>query len=122
MSTAVIAALFDQWNTALQSGDAEQVAALYAPDSVLLPTMSNTVRHNRIDIAEYFTHFCAKKPVGKIDQSHIRIYDKIAIHAGVYSFICADGTAFQARFSFVYHLDKEQWLIVEHHSSYMPEG
>ena len=35
--------LFDIWNAALQTGDSETVADLYAEDSVLLPTVSNTV-------------------------------------------------------------------------------
>ena len=39
-----LAAQFDRWNMALQTGDPEKVAALYAPDGVLLPTVSNQVR------------------------------------------------------------------------------
>src|SRR4051812_40782523 len=41
---AEIAGLFDRWNAALASGDAEQVTSLYAPDGVLEPTVSNEVR------------------------------------------------------------------------------
>ena len=39
-----VAALFDLWNSTLQTGDPEKVASLYAPDGVLLPTVSNKVR------------------------------------------------------------------------------
>jgi hypothetical protein len=35
-----IAALFDEWNAALATGDPEKVADLYSPDAVLLPTLS----------------------------------------------------------------------------------
>ncbi|MFD6142143.1 hypothetical protein [Promicromonospora sp. NPDC060271] len=35
-----IAALFDEWNAALGTGDAEAVADRYAHDGVLLPTVS----------------------------------------------------------------------------------
>ena len=41
---AEVAAQFDRWNAALATGDPEQVASLYAPDGVLLPTVSNKVR------------------------------------------------------------------------------
>ena len=33
-------ALFNRWNSAIQSGDPEQVVALYSPDALLLPTLS----------------------------------------------------------------------------------
>ena len=46
MNKSEITALFDQWNSALQTGDPKQVAALYAADAILLPTVSNQVRHN----------------------------------------------------------------------------
>ncbi len=41
---AEVGKAFDKWNAALQTGDAKQVAALYAPGGVLLPTVSNRVR------------------------------------------------------------------------------
>ena len=63
-----IAALFDQWNTALATGDPEKVADLYAPNAVLLPTLSNQIRTNRTEIVEYFTHFLESKLQGKIDR------------------------------------------------------
>ena len=42
----MLAAQFDRWNSALQTGDPETVASLYADDGVLLPTVSNQVRTN----------------------------------------------------------------------------
>ena len=39
-----VADQFDRWNSALQTGDPETVASLYADDGVLLPTVSNKVR------------------------------------------------------------------------------
>ena len=46
MEKSEITALFKQWNSALKTGDPKQVAALYAADAILLPTVSNQVRHN----------------------------------------------------------------------------
>ncbi|MGB1984533.1 MAG: SgcJ/EcaC family oxidoreductase, partial [Porticoccaceae bacterium] len=86
-----IAGLFDQWNSALQTGDPKQVSGLYATDAILLPTVSNQVRHNHEEIEDYFVHFLAKGPQGKIDESNVRIFDDLAINSGVYTFTFKDG-------------------------------
>jgi uncharacterized protein (TIGR02246 family) len=116
-----ILALFDQWNNALKTGNPKEVAALYATDAILLPTVSNKVRHNHEEIEDYFVHFLAKVPSGKIDESNVRIFHDIAINSGFYTFTFADGSAVQARFTYVYAKEGEGWLIKEHHSSQMPE-
>ena len=74
----------------------------------------------RVATAYYFIHFLAKHPVGKIDQSNIRIFDDIAINSGIYTFIFKDGSSAQARFTFVYRINDEVWKIIEHHSSLLP--
>ena len=121
MSDKTITALFDEWNSALQTGDPKKVAALYATNGILLPIVSNRVRHNHEEIADYFVHFLAKKPVGKIDEANVRTFGQIAINSGVYSFTFEDGSVVPARFTFVYRWNGERWEIIEHHSSQMPE-
>ena len=121
MNKSEITALFDQWNSALQTGDPKQVAALYAADAILLPTVSNQVRHNHAEIEDYFAHFLAKGPQGVINESNVRIFGDIAINSGVYTFTFKDGVSVQARFTYVYRWDGQGWLITEHHSSAMPE-
>ena len=54
MSQQEIASLFDKWNQELQTRGPKQVGALYAEDGILLPTVSNQVRHNPEEIADYF--------------------------------------------------------------------
>lgn len=121
MTKNEIVALFDEWNNALQTGEPDNVAALYDPNAILLPTVSNKVRHNHEEIADYFVHFLVKGPVGKIDESNVRTFGQIAINSGVYTFSFKDGSTVQARFTFVYHWNGHRWLITEHHSSAMPE-
>ena len=113
--------LFDQWNKALQTGIPEKVVSLYERDAILLPTLSNNVRHSHDEIKDYFVHFLAKDPVGNIDESNIRIFDDIAINSGIYTFSFKDGSSAQARFTFVYRKNNEAWKIIEHHSSLLPE-
>ena len=117
-----IASLFDEWNSALQTGNPKNVAALYEEGTaILLPTISNRVRHNHEEIEDYFVQFLAKGPKGRIDEANIRIFGQLAINSGLYTFAFEDGSAVQARFTFVYRWNGERWMIVEHHSSGMPE-
>ncbi len=122
MKTNEITALFDEWNNALKTLDPKKVAALYEPNSILLPTVSNKVRHNQEEIEDYFVHFLTKEPVGKIDESNVRIFGEIAINSGIYTFTLKDGSVVPARFTFVYRWNGERWMIAEHHSSQMPES
>ncbi|MER2519997.1 MAG: SgcJ/EcaC family oxidoreductase [Bdellovibrionales bacterium] len=125
VSKPEIAALFDRWNASLQTGNAEKVADNYAPDAVLLPTVSNTPRTTRDGIKDYFEHFLQKKPKGKIDASTIHIGCDEAYDVGTYTFALTgkegkvDHVA--ARYSFIYELRDGKWLIAHHHSSAMPE-
>ena len=121
MNKDEILALFDNWNNALKTGDPKKVAALYSKEAILLPTVSNQVRHNHEEIEDYFVHFLAKVPEGTINEANVRIHDSIAINSGVYTFTFADGASVQARFTFVYAKNGTTWEIIEHHSSKMPE-
>lgn len=122
MSDSHIAALFEEWNTALQTGEPRNVTALYESNAILLPTISNQVRHNHEEIEDYFIHFLAKGPKGVINESNIRTFGNIAINSGIYTFTFSDGNSVQARFTYVYRWNGQRWLIVEHHSSALPEG
>ncbi|MFD8494710.1 SgcJ/EcaC family oxidoreductase [Amycolatopsis sp. NPDC059657] len=119
-----VSTLFSNWNAALATGDADKVADLYAPDAVLLPTVSDKVRTNRADIVDYFKHFLENKPSGTIENEVVNVLDEdTAVNTGVYRFALAtDGKTqeVRARYTFVYELRDGKWLIVNHHSSAMP--
>lgn len=123
MTQEDIQTLFDTWNAALQTGNPDVVTELYAEDAVLLPTVSNKVRHNHDEIRDYFVAFLARKPVGVIDESNTRLLaDGLASNSGVYTFTFGDdGSQVTARFTYVYRKTIEGWKIIEHHSSAMPE-
>ena len=120
-----IAAMFDEWNAALATLDAHNVAMLYAHDAVLLPTISNKPRTTHDEIEDYFVHFLEKKPQGKIDWRIINIGCNTASDTGLYTFTLHEKHGrikkVAARYSFVYEYDDDQWLIEHHHSSVMPE-
>lgn len=121
---SVIAGLFDQWNAALQTLDPDIVVDLYAKDAVLLPTISNAVRHNHSEIRDYFVEFLKRRPCGKIKESNVRDLGETAVHSGVYTFefsVNGETSEARCRFTYVYRKDGDSWKIIEHHSSLMPE-
>ncbi len=121
-SEAEIAALFDRWNQALQSGDAHPVVANYAPRSILLPTMSNKPRLTPAEKEDYFHHFLQDRPSGRIDLRMVEIGCNTAVDTGLYTFTFAKtGAVVSGRYSFSYRWNGAQWLITSHHSSAMPE-
>ena len=122
MSEKEILSLFDQWNAALQTGEPKKVTELYDHNAILLPTVSNKVRHNHEEIEDYFVHFLAKGPQGEIDEANVRIFGDLAINSGVYTFTFKDGSVVQARYTYVYQSKGQEWKIIEHHSSAMPES
>jgi len=125
-SPEFIAKQFDIWNAALQTRDANKVAALYCESGgVLIPTVSNVVRTNHGEIADYFEHFLELKPVGQIDKAYIRVLGPdTAVNSGLYTFhVIKDGKSanVHARYTFVYQKQHGKWCIMEQHSSVMPE-
>ena len=121
ISNDIILNLFDDWNKALQTGNPDEVVKLYDKKAILLPTLSGQVRHTHEEIKDYFVHFLSKKPIGKINESNIRIFGNLAINSGIYTFNFKDGSSAEARFTYVYKkVDENNWIIVEHHSSLLP--
>lgn len=121
-SEAEIAALFERWNASLQTGDAHKVVANYATKSILLPTVSNHPRLTAEEKEDYFHHFLADRPSGKIDLRFVDLACNTAIDAGLYTFTFArTGAVVSGRYSYSYHWNGSEWLITSHHSSVMPE-
>jgi uncharacterized protein (TIGR02246 family) len=122
ISTAEVEHLFDRWNGALQSGDPDQVTALYSDQALLLPTLSPQPRQDHRGIHDYFVGFLAKGPVGQIESRTVQLGCNEAVDAGTYSFQFRDGQQVQARYTFVYGYSDGAWLIQHHHSSLEPVG
>ena len=123
MNDADVLGLFDQWNTALSTLNPDTVTELYADNAVLLPTVSNQVRHNHEEIKDYFVGFLQKSPQGVVDEFNVNILsDTHATNSGVCTFTFGDGSKVSARFSYLYVASDDGWKILQHHSSAMPEG
>lgn len=120
-----VAELFRNWNLALASLDSARVAALYWPNAVLLPTVSNVPRTDSATITDYFDHFLRKFPRGTVVK-RVTYHDcNVSVDAGLYDFSVMDpagnASTVSARYTFVYTYKNGEWKIQHHHSSAMPE-
>jgi len=120
MSRKDIAALFNEWNSALASRDADRVIELYEEQGLLLPTLSDKVRSNRMEMKDYFVDFLTGAPQAKINESNIKMSGDLAVNSGVYTFTFSNRPSVKARFTFVYQWNGRRWMIAQHHSSQMP--
>jgi uncharacterized protein (TIGR02246 family) len=124
ISKEKVAALFDQWNASLKTGNPDTVTSNYSEDAVLLPTVSNKPRTNHAEIRDYFVDFLQKHPQGTIDSRTIKLGCNTATDMGIYTFKLKDGNTskeVQARYTFQYAFENGKWVIEHHHSSAMPE-
>jgi len=83
--------------------------------------VSNKVRHDHVEIWDYFEHFLQKRPSGMIIEHNIRLFGNLAINSGVYHFSLArqngERSVAKARYTFVYLKTEDNWMLIEHHSS-----
>ena len=123
MSNPVTSELLQRWISAVESGDPKQVVNLYLDDGILLGTFSNKERVGHELILEYFENLL-KSPVDvEVVSENPHVFGSSAVNSGHYNFM-TNGKTINARFSFVYHKEDEpidEWKIVSHHSSVMPE-
>jgi uncharacterized protein (TIGR02246 family) len=133
---------YTDWTKAIETakGNAKVITELYAPDAILLATLSPEVKRNlhskasydlinfsNTDLSQYFTEFSKLKDVHVTTQKlYTQLFNDVAINTGLYTFIYVDDKGktidVPARFTFVYEKIGDKWLIINHHSSYLPEG
>ncbi len=120
-------AAFAEWRAALASGDAQNVVQLYDEDAILFATLEPRPLTTQRERTRYFTKLTAKpKLTATVDQKNIQILDdEYALVSGLYTFrFEQDGkmVAVPARYSFVYEKEDGRWVILEHHSSKVPQA
>ncbi|NBX02566.1 MAG: SgcJ/EcaC family oxidoreductase [Alphaproteobacteria bacterium] len=119
-------AAFTNWRKALSSSKAENVVKLYDKDAILLATLAAKPLTTQEQRTEYFSKLTAKpKLTATVDEEHIKLLDEDnAVVSGLYTFRFEEAgktVEIPARYSFVYEKENGQWMIVEHHSSKVPQ-
>lgn len=112
------------WKTAYDSREPARITTMYGADAALWGTTSKTIAPTPANIAEYFKG-AAARPNARVTfgEQHIRVYGDVAVNSGSYTFSdLRDGqtTMRPARFSMVFRNIDGKWLIVDHHSSFVP--
>ncbi len=126
VTQAAIEQQFDAFNRAWATKNPDAVTALFAPDAVLLATVSNTPRTTPAAIRDYFVSFLKNSPVGQIDSGTVKLGCNTAARLGTWTVTLTDAqtgakTPVKARYSFIYKYENGRWLIDHLHSSMMPE-
>ena len=115
----------EAWLLAFSENSSDPICALYDEQATLWGTLSPIKRNSPLLIKEYFELiFGFQNRQVILTESNIRYFNDIAICNGQYTFSWLDNKetiTLHARFSFVYVKKAEKWLIVEHHSSAIPE-
>lgn len=110
------------WVEGIGRGDADYMVSLYTEDAILHGTISPVLRQGPALIREYFEATVANPPtMSFIEPQNIRVFGDVAVNTGNYQTQFGTNAPITLRYSFVYHKVGEEWLIVDHHSSRMPE-
>jgi len=126
IDSAMIEKQFDRFNKAWATKDPDIVASLFAPDAVLLPTLSDEERTTPASIRRYFVYFLKGAPVGRIDTSSIRLGCNMAARMCNWSVDLIDpatgekSTA-EARYTFIYRYLNGSWRVEHLHSGLLPD-
>ena len=98
-----------------------KVVDLYYNDGLLLGTFSDKERIGPDLILEYFENLLKSKVDVEIITQHKHESEFLVTNSGLYNFI-VDGKIVNARFSFVFIKTENDWKILSHHSSVLPES
>ena len=113
--------MLDTWADKIRTNDPKQVASLYHRDGLLLGTFSDIERKGYDLILKYFENLLKSEVDVEIITQHKHETNSIITNSGLYNFI-VDGKTVNARFSFVFIKVDDDWKILSHHSSVLPEG
>ena len=124
-STRQVAAATDDWRAAYDSRDPKRITVLYASDAALWGTNLKAIAGTPAAVAEYFKDAPARPDARVVfGEQNIRVYGDLALNSGTYTFNgVRDGkpTTAPARFSIAFRKQDGKWLIVDHHSSRLPQ-
>jgi len=121
MSNSITSELLQKWINAIKTGNPKEVTNLYYDDGILLGTFSNKERIGHELILEYFENLLKSPVEVEIVSEHASVSESVAVNSGLYNFV-TDGKTINARFSFVYQKNNDEWKITSHHSSVIPES
>ena len=120
-----VAAATDEWRAAYDSREPKRISAQYATDAALWGTTLKAIATTPSAVAEYFKDAPARPDARVVfGEQNIRVYGEFALNSGTYTFKgVRDGkpVSLPARYSIAFRRQEGKWLIVDHHSSWLPQ-
>lgn len=115
----------DQWAQAIAGRDPNKITALYDKDALLYATFNNYI-DTQAGILQYFKKLTKHDNLKVIfTKQNIRVFGDVALNSGMYEFSYTEKgktVRVPGRFTFVYRDTPVGWIIIDHHSSVMPEN
>ena len=112
------------WEDTLATRNAQKIADLYDKNAILYATFENMVDTPE-GILQYFQKLVKHKDLKVVfNNQNVRIFGETAIDSGLYTFSYDDDgekESVPARYTLVYAHTGKGWVIVEHHSSKLPD-
>jgi uncharacterized protein (TIGR02246 family) len=125
-ATADVEAATQQWIAAFNRKDAKAIVSLYAKDAVFFGTSSPTLRDDPDMVWDYFKSLpTLGDAVISVGEHRVQLLGRTAINSGYYTrAFMQDGKEVKnpARFTFVYAKRGGKWMIINHHSSALPQS
>ena len=122
MTQEVAFQCLESWGNAVPKKDKPLVLSHYADNASLWPTLSNELRQSEDRIGDYFDLFLPKI-AGNVEWnqcSYQAISETHCVWSGIYTFNLSSGVT-RARFTYTLVKQNDDWKILHHHSSLMPE-
>ena len=117
-------AVVEKWSSSFNAFDAEQTAATYAPDAIVIGTFGKQLTTGSAAITGYFKAVAAGKAQVRLQEwSAIELSPDAVAIAGFYEFaVPKDGqmASIPARYTFAIFKREGVWKIGHHHSSPRP--
>ena len=115
-----------RWSSSFSEDTTDNICSLYDEHASLWGTLSPIKRDSTLLIKDYFNNIF-KYPNRNVNFTGptIRFFGDIAICNGLYTFNWFNNNVeitTSARFSIVYIKKNGHWLIIDHHSSFIPVG
>jgi uncharacterized protein (TIGR02246 family) len=121
-ATSAVRLAGQRWVEGIGKGDPDYMVSLYDTEAILHGTISPVLRRGPTLIREYFSATAANPPtMSFVEPQHIRVFDDTAVNTGFYQSRFGSNEPITLRYSFVYRKIGDSWLIVDHHSSRLPE-
>ena len=123
MTQEVAFQCLESWGNAVAKKDKPLVLSHYADNASLWPTLSNELRQSEDRIGDYFDLFLPKI-AGNVEWnqcSYQPISETHCVWSGIYTFNLSSGVT-RARFTYTLIKQNDDWKILHHHSSLMPEA